>query len=75
MINLKNHVYEPIDLCACFDPMFFPPKTLELEWERLRNPFRSTMDRKIGNTLYRVETMCGGNESLLDKAKRLIFSC
>ena len=74
MIDLKKYVYEPIDLCACFDPVFFPPKELVLEWERLRTPFRSTMERKVGNTWYRVETMCGGNESLLDKTKRLIFS-
>ncbi len=21
----KNYMYEPIDLCACYEPMFFPP--------------------------------------------------
>ncbi len=21
----KNYVYEPIDLCACYEPMVFPP--------------------------------------------------
>ena len=26
VINLNKYVYEPIDLCACYEPIFFPPK-------------------------------------------------
>jgi hypothetical protein len=73
--DLNSYVYEPIDLCAFYEPIFEPPKELVWEWERLRYPFRNTVETKIGNTWYLVETMCGGDESLQEKAKRLIFSC
>lgn len=33
-----------------------------------------TVERKIGNTWYTVETVCDGNEPLTQKVKRLIFS-
>ena len=36
--------------------------------------FRKTIERKIGNTWYVIETECDGNEPLTDKVKRLIFS-
>jgi len=78
VINLNKYVYEPIDLCACYEPIFFPPVTQVKEWECLRtvknNPFRGTVERRIGNTWYLVETVCDGNELLADLAKRLIFS-
>ena len=78
VINLKKYKYEPVDLCACYEPIFFPSVEQEKEWERLRmaknNPFRGTVERRIGNTWYLVETVCDGNEALADLARRLIFS-
>ena len=67
-----------IDLCACYEPFFYPPKEQAEEWERLwaarNNPFRNTVERKIGNTWYLIETVCDGDEALAEKARRLIFS-
>lgn len=78
VINLSKYVYEPVDLCACYDPIFFPSDAQVKEWERLRmernNPFRGTVERRIGNTWYLIETVCDGNEALADLARRLIFS-
>lgn len=68
---IKNYVYEPIDLCACYEPMVFPPDDF---WDEPQNPFCGTIERKIGNTWYIVKTECGGNEALTNKVKRLIFS-
>ena len=67
----KNYMYEPIDLCACYEPMFFPPDGF---WDEPQNPFRDVVERKIGNTWYIIKTECGGNEALANKVKRLIFS-
>lgn len=78
VIRLDKYVYDPIDLCACYEPIFFPSDAQVKEWERLRvvknNPFRGTVERRIGNTWYLIETVCDGDERLLDKARRLIFS-
>lgn len=68
--------YEPIDLEACFDMLFYPPEEQLKEWRREReaqNPFNSTILRKIGNTWYEITTDCEGTESLAGKVKRLIF--
>ena len=67
----KSYVYEPIDLCACYEPMVFPPAGL---WDEPQNPFCDIVERKIGNTWYIVKTECDGNETLANKVKRLIFS-
>ena len=67
----KSYVYEPIDLCACYEPMVFPPAGL---WDEPQNPFCDIVERKIGNTGYIVKTECDGNETLANKVKRLIFS-
>lgn len=67
----KSYVYEPIDLCACYEPMVFPPAGL---WNEPQNPFCDIVERKIGNTWYIVKTECDGNETLANKVKRLIFS-
>ncbi len=78
IIDISKYVYEPIDLCACYDPLFSPSEAQVKEWERLRamrnNPFRGTVERRIGNTWYLIETVCDGNEALADLARRLIFS-
>jgi len=75
----KNYVYEPIDLCACYEPFFEPPAEQVEEWRRQReaepqNPFSCTVTRRIGNTCYMIETECNGAEPLPDMIKRLIFS-
>ena len=75
--HFRNYVYEPIDLCACYEPMFEPPADFIQERHREHephNPFSCTVTRKIGNTWYVVETECGGNEPLPSIVKRLIFS-
>lgn len=75
--ELTYEPYEPIDLCACYEPFFYPPQEQLEEWAWLRaqaDPFRCTVVRQIGNTIYLVETECDGTERLADKVKRLIFS-
>ena len=42
--------------------------------EAAQSSFRETIERKIGNTWYVIETECAGNEPLADKVKRLFFS-
>jgi len=78
IINFNDYVYEPIDLCALYEPIIFPPAELVAEWEQYwkkRNtPFHETVRRKIGNTWYLIETVCDGDEPLADKTRRLIFS-
>jgi hypothetical protein len=72
-----NTVYEPIDLCACYEPIIEPPAYLILEWRRAaekQKSFCQTVERKIGNTWYEIETVCDGDELLTHKVKRLIFS-
>ena len=59
-----------------FDPIFDPPESFlqecEAYWNR-RSPFCKTVERKIGNTWYTIETVCDGTEPLTAKVKRLIF--
>ena len=77
MNNFENCVYEPIDLCACYEPIFEPPADFIEEWYREhepQNPFSCTVTRKIGNTWYIVETECAGDEPLPSLVRRLIFS-
>ena len=33
MNNFENYVYEPIDLCACYEPMIDAPQELLGEWQ------------------------------------------
>jgi hypothetical protein len=42
--------------------------------EAAQSSFCETIERKIGNTWYVIETECAGNEPLADKVKRLFFS-
>ena len=72
-----------IDLCksihieSCFDYVCEPPADFLEQCERYwtgRGGFCGTVERKIGNTWYTVETVCDGNELLTQKVKRLIFS-
>ena len=77
MTNETTSVYEPIDLCACFDILHFPPEEFleecRIYWLNL-NPFHGTIERRIGNTWFTIETECAGTEKLTDKVKRMIFS-
>ena len=70
--------YGYIDIESCFDPIFEPPidflEECRKHWENRMNPFTGTVERKIGNTWYLLQTVCDGNEPLTDKVKRLIFS-
>jgi len=34
--DLDNYVYEPIDLCACYEPMFEAPQELIDQWQAAR---------------------------------------
>ena len=71
----KNYVYEPVDLCACYEPNDKPPAVIEWRGDcEPQNPFSCTITHKIGNTWYTVETECGGNEPLPSMVRRLIFS-
>ena len=78
----KDFMNEPdygyIDIESCFDPIFEPPidflEECRKRWENRMNPFTGTVERKIGNTWYLLETVCDGNEPLTHKVKRLIFS-
>ena len=70
-VFLKNYVYEPIDLCACYEPLVFLPAS---QRDEPQNPFSCTVLRKIGNTWYTVETECAGSEPLPGLIRRLIFS-
>ena len=67
-----------INIESCFDPIFEPPLNFLEECrkrqEAAQSPFHATIERKIGNAWYIVETECDGNEPLADKVKRLIFS-
>ena len=77
-------LWDVIDACSvinigsCFDPIFEPPLDFLEECHKrqmaAQSPFHTTIERKIGNTWYIVETECDGNEPLADKVKRLIFS-
>lgn len=33
MNNFENYAYEPIDLCACYEPMINAPQELLDEWQ------------------------------------------
>lgn len=67
-----------IDIESCFEPIFEPPIDFLEECRKRREnqmgPFTGTLERKIGNTWYLLETVCDGNEPLTHKVKRLIFS-
>ena len=70
--------YEPFDWAAVYDcPPDSPQPELVEAWEKIwsaYNTFHGIIERKIGNTWYTILTDCDGNEKLIDKIKRLIFS-
>ena len=70
----KNYVYEPIDLCVCYEPIVEPPTDFIKYCQEPENPFSCTVTREISGTWYVVETECDGNEPLPNMVRRLIFS-
>jgi len=54
MTKTKNDVYEPIDLCACFDMIFDPPAAVIREWEErfMENKERVYYGTELDGTLY-----------------------
>ena len=77
-IGKINNAIGHIDIYSCFEPIFEPPidflEECRKRWEAAQSSFRQTIERKIGNTWYVIETECDGNEPLANKVKRLIFS-
>ena len=75
--DLAFELCKVFDHESYFDPIFDPPESFlqecEAYWNR-RSPFCKTVERKIGNTWYTIETVCDGTEPLTAKVKRLIFS-
>ena len=73
-----NNAIGHIDISSCFEPIFEPPidflEECRKRGEAAQSSFRQTIERKIGNTWYVIETECDGNEPLTNKVKRLIFS-
>ena len=61
-----------IDIESCFDLIFEPPidflEECRKRWENLMNPFTGTVERKIGNTWYLLETVW----NTADTSKRLV---
>ena len=37
MNDFENYVYEPIDLCACYEPIIIAPQELIDEWQAAHN--------------------------------------
>ena len=58
MTKTKNDVYEPIDLCACFDMIFDPPASVIRVWEKdweerfMENKERGYYGTELDGTLY-----------------------
>ena len=77
MENNTQQLQEVNVIFNTFDPIFTPPEEF-LEECRLywlnHNPFHGTIERRIGNTWFTIETECAGTEKLADKVKRMIFS-
>lgn len=66
-----------IDIESCFDPIFEPPidflEECRKRWENLMNPFTGTVERKIGNTWYLLETVCDGEEADSQCHRRYVY--
>ena len=54
-----------------------PPESFLREceeyWANTMKPFHKTIERKIGNTTYVIETEFAGRESLADKLRRMMM--
>ena len=72
-----NQDYEPIDLNLPMIEFEKPPesflKECEEYWANTMKPFHKTIERKIGNTTYVIETEFAGRESLADKLRRMMM--
>ena len=67
-------VISTLNPALIFEPPIDFLEECRKRWENRMNPFTGTVERKIGNTWYLLETVCDGNEPLTHKVKRLIFS-
>lgn len=50
-----DYIYEPIDLCACYEPIVKPPRDLVEMWHKSwqkAHAFKGTTEQKVGNTWY-----------------------
>ncbi len=74
---MKVYEDEPIDLTEPLYSFEDPPesflKECEEYWADTMKPFHKTIERKIGNTTYVIETEFAGRESLADKLRRMIM--
>ena len=69
--------YELINTDAATADYETPPdsflKECEEYWANTMKPFHKTIERKIGNTTYVIETEFAGRESLADKLRRMMM--
>ncbi len=63
--------------CSCFDPIFERHidflEECRKRWEAAQSSFCKTIECKIGNTWYVIETECDGNEPLTTRLKTAHF--
>ena len=68
---------EPIDYGEPFYGFETPPEIFLREceeyWANTIKPFHKTIERKIGNTIYVIDTEFAGRESLADKLRRMMM--
>lgn len=69
--------YELVDSDTPAGDFETPPesflKECEEYWANTMKPFHKTIERKIGNTTYIIETEFTGRESLADKLRRMMM--
>ncbi len=74
---MKVYEDEPFDLTEPLYGFEEPPesflKECEEYWANTMKPFHKTIERKIGNTTYVIETEFAGRESFADKLHRMIM--
>ena len=70
----SGNSYDPIDYVhedsSETEPPFLDMESIQREY----NPFSTSIQKKIGNTIYAVNISCQGKEPILDKMKRLLLS-
>ena len=75
----EHFEYELVDADTATDENGFeiPPDSFLREcaeyWANTMKPFHTTVERKIGNTTYVIETEFAGRETLADKLHRLMM--
>ncbi len=73
----ESYEHDLIDPNEPFYGFEEPPESFLREceeyWANTMKPFHKTIERKIGNTTYVIETEFAGRESLADKLHRMIM--